>query len=718
MNPFAYSTTGLAVKLLSALSRARVNLHGEQNIPHGAIIFVINHFTRMETLLLPANIYRITGVPVWSLADYALFEGPLGNYLNAVGAVSTRDPERDELIVKTLLTAEASWVIYPEGCMVKDKKLLERGRFMVSSAEGRHPPHTGAATLALRTEFYRRRIRAMLRTNPEEAQRLVALFGLQPDDLERVLTVETFIVPVNVTYFPIRARENVLTILAQRFSDDLSPRAMEELMTEGTMLISGVDVDMRFGRPLRAGDYLCDDPICSDIASGERFDFDDEIPSLPDLRREAWRLMQRYMSDIYRMTTVNSDHLLAALIEMSPSRRIALADLRRRLFLAATEAFEGLDLNRHASLEHKQTHLLTDDRFGRFHDFVALLAERGIVELRNAALLRRDMDRIRNWDFHRIRVENPMAVIANEIEPLTRLQHRLKRLARLSPRLVRKQLVLWLETAIQKEYDRDYSEFYVPGESKPKAVGRPIMVRGFRRRTGILLLHGYLASPPEMAELARFLGKKGFTVYVARIKGHGTSPDDLALRSRTDWIESAEEGYIILRNTCRQVVAGGFSNGATLALDLASRVDDMAGVFAVSPPLKLQDFAARFAPAIDTWNRLLEKMHIEEARREFVDNSPENPHINYHRNPVAGIRELEQLAGDVEKKLPQITVPALLVQSHRDPVVDERGARRIFEQLGSEDKRYLVVNFDRHGILLGPGAGIVHQAIYDFVRRL
>jgi esterase/lipase len=311
-----------------------------------------------------------------------------------------------------------------------------------------------------------------------------------------------------------------------------------------------------------------------------------------------------------------------------------------------------------------------------------------------------------------------MAVIANEIEPLTRLQNRLKRLARLPARLVRKQLVRELQASVQREYEQDYEEFHVLGESKDKSVGRPFMVHGFRRRTGVLLLHGYLASPLEMAELARFLGKRGFTVFVPRIKGHGTSPDDLAVRNRLDWIESAEEGYIILRNTCRQVVAGGFSNGATLALDLATRVDDMAGAFAVSPPLKLQDFAARFAPAIDTWNRLLEKMHIDEARREFVENSPENPHINYLRNPVVGIRELEQLAGELEKKLPQIEVPALLVQSYRDPVVDERGSRRIFEQLGSENKRYLLVNFDRHGILLGPGAEIVHQAIYDFIRRL
>jgi uridylate kinase len=66
--------------------------------------------------------------------------------------------------------------VFPEGRMVKSKKIIEKGRFMIAAAGFKHPPHTGAATLALRTEFYRRRLHEISSTAPQEVERLLDLF--------------------------------------------------------------------------------------------------------------------------------------------------------------------------------------------------------------------------------------------------------------------------------------------------------------------------------------------------------------------------------------------------------------------------------------------------------------------------------------------------------------------------------------------------------------
>ena len=133
--------------------------------------------------------------------------------------------------------------------------------------------------------------------------------------------------------------------------------------------------------------------------------------------------------------------------------------------------------------------------------------------------------------------------------------------------------------------------------------------------------------------------------------------------------------------------------------------------------MRLKDMAARFAPAMDTWNRLMSFAYKNGPKKEFVENKSENPHINYLRNPIAGVRELERLMDALEDKLAEIQIPALVIQSRGDPVVDPRGSKKIFDMLGTDDKQYVLFNFDRHGILMKEGSERVHQAIGDFIAR-
>lgn len=716
MNRFAYRTTGLAIKTLSGLSKARTFVHGESHIPNGSLIFVINHFTRIETLLVPYHISRLTGIPVWSLASYELFKGSLKNFLDQVGAVSTHNPNRDELIVKTLLTGESAWVIYPEGRMVKNKKIIEKGRYMISYAGGKHPPHTGAATLALRTEFYRERLRQLQTANPQEAERLKAAFNL--DDLTPVFSNRTHIVPVNITYYPIRARENILSSLAHRFRGELSERITEEIMTEGTMLLSGVDIDMRFGEPIEIRPCLECHEIKCDIATSTSFGFDDSIDSRVKLREKAFGIMQQYMDAIYRMTTVNHDHLFANMLRMMPGQRLDAAALRRRVYLSVGICARRHDCHLHQSLDDDQLHLLTDDHFGKYRDFVELAREKGVVTSDGRFLVKNKARFSTPFDFHRVRLENPVHVMANEMEPLKSALKCLRRLAWTPDYWIRRRIAKYLLNKALDEFKTDYDAHFREGESKHPSVGRPFLLKGKRKRIGIVLVHGYMAAPLEVRGLADFLHRMGFSVYAPRVRGHGTSPEDLAERTHEEWVRSVEEAYVIMSCLCPHVVLGGFSNGAGLALDLASRISDVAGVFAVSPPFRLQDFSARFVPALHLWNRMMDRVRRNGAKMEFVENEPEHPHINYSRNPISGVNELERLMGRVEERLRHVTAPALVIQSAGDPVVDPSGTRKVFKQLGAPDKTYTVFNFSRHGILIGEGADRVYRAVGNFLTHL
>lgn len=716
MNYSAYLATGQMIALMESFSRIKVMTHGQESIPDGSIIFVVNHFTRIETLLLPYHIYAHTQVPVWSLADHSFFDGPLSGFLEKTGAVSTRNPDRDRLIVKSLLTGEANWIIFPEGHMVKDKEAVSGPSFFGLHSGGRRPAHTGAATLALRTEFYRKRLQHLLAENPVEAERLQNMF--QIENLAPVLTGKTWIVPINLTYYPLRARENVLSTLANRFADNISDRLREELLTEGTMFFEGVDIDIRFGQAIPASESLTSSQVKRDMFSLRQIDFDDLLPSLQVMRHEAKALMHRFMSDIYRMTTVNHDHLFASLLKSLPFKRISEDDFRRRVFLLTDLVPDKTLVFCHQSLEIGQVALLTDDRYHKYRDFLAHARETGVVRYEKGRLLRISSNFSAVSEFQRIRIENPLGVAANEVQPLSALQRQVRWMAWLPEMLVRHRVVDVLLRQAAEQFEADYSRFYRPDESKERTVGAPVLLKGTSRRLGVVLVHGFLAAPPEMCELAAYLHGKGFWVYCVRLRGHGTSPEDLATRNGSDWIESVDIGYAMMSAICTRVVIGGFSFGGGLALDGAARITGLAGVFAVSPPFRLQDVSTRFASAVTTWNSLMDTMHCHGAAKEYVRTAPERPLINYARVPVAALSEMEHFMKDLEPRLADVKVPTLIVQAHGDPVVSPDETAIMFNHIGAKQKQYMPFDFSRHGILAGEGSVNVHAAIAAFIEKL
>jgi esterase/lipase len=320
------------------------------------------------------------------------------------------------------------------------------------------------------------------------------------------------------------------------------------------------------------------------------------------------------------------------------------------------------------------------------------------------------------FDFHSIRRENTYQVILNEVEYLRPLTRKVRLIAEHSDWSLRWRLRRKFLRISREEFDSDYATYESKNESKPKNIGAPIFYRKFRPKGAVLLIHGYLAAPEEVRPLAKHLHKQGYTVFVPRLRGHGTSPEDLALRTWEDWLQSVERGYMILANSANDVVLGGFSMGAGLALLAATNMSyKVKAVFAINCAMRLRRRTAKLAPAVVLWNRLVDKLVKDEGRRHFVPNEPENPHINYFRNPISGVKELMELMDELSVRLDRIKIPTLLIQSSEDPIVHPEGSKQLYESLGSEDKELVMFNSDRHGILRGEMSQRVFTRISEFV---
>jgi len=138
-------------------------------------------------------------------------------------------------------------------------------------------------------------------------------------------------------------------------------------------------------------------------------------------------------------------------------------------------------------------------------------------------------------------------------------------------------------------------------------------------------------------------------------------------------------------------------------------------VFLINPAMRLRKRTARFAPAVALWHNLADKLIKDEGRHYFVSNRPENPHINYVRNPISGVRELIELIDVVSERLSTITMPVLIIQSSDDPVVHPEGSKRLHHKLGSSNKELAIFPYDRHGIIRGEGSDLVFARVLGFL---
>jgi esterase/lipase/1-acyl-sn-glycerol-3-phosphate acyltransferase len=744
INQRNHAITRFILRRLQRHLGVRLRLHGlSTQFASGGGIIVANHFTRLETFAIPYVLYREAHVLVRVLAAPMFFTNKrVGKYLVSIGGLPTNYPHKYEAIARDILHG-GWWLIFPEGSMIKDRKVIDRGRLQVSDATGsvRRPPHSGAAHIALTVQRYQAALRHALRTGAD-LERLCTTLGLHhlsPTHLQAIAQRPAAIVPLNVTYYPLNPQANLITSWITRLVPalmhvDLRARLVEELTVEGSMLLQGVDIDMRLGAPLgRAADSQPDDtrgivPRSPALwqRSLERLRSWRPAPRAPVLR-ERWgvlyrqrqrrrtrQMTRRYMHAVYGHTTVNLDHLLSGLLllQVPHQRRVGVTELKRRVYMVLQTLRDDPTIHLHVDLTNPdlQHRLLTAQRHPGFDSFAQRAVAHHLLTCTETAWEFARERLTTAWPFGEIRLQNFMQVCTNEIEPLPAVRRALRQAVRLDLERQRAQFAQDMLAYEQQLYDTDYAAFATAGlpriPPQPVGVGRPMLLHGHgpAGAIGVLLIHGYSASPAEMRPLAHFLHAQGLTVYVVRLRGHGTSPYDLQTRVWQDWYEAVLRGYSCLQAWSRLQFAGGMSTGGALALYLAAQgIGPLQGVFAVGVPLKLQRRWLRLAAVVQTV-------------RDFVHDEPENREANYAYHPLQGVRQLLRFIAIYQEVLPHVTLPVLLIQARGDPTVRPESAQQIYARLQSPHKQLLWKDRNRHVIVSQHDAD-VHRDIFSFLQQ-
>jgi esterase/lipase len=322
-------------------------------------------------------------------------------------------------------------------------------------------------------------------------------------------------------------------------------------------------------------------------------------------------------------------------------------------------------------------------------------------------------------DFDEIRLENHVQLAVNESQPVVDCVRAVDEALSLKPDERRRRISTYLQEDDMRLFQHDKAIFTQPHYHRlnqhetGKQDGTSFLLEGTRDDLGVLVVHGFSASPAEVRPLAEALHGEGFTVFAPRLRGHGTSPYDLATRTWADWLASARLGYTLLRNRCRRVAIVGHSMGGCLSFLLATEVP-AAGVVSISAPTRLASRRSSLVPLLHKANRLANLLTGLEGLKNFDRAEPENPDINYRHLPISGVRELQDLISAFQEVLPEVKVPVLVLQADEDPTVELASAHDIEERLGSHSKRVVIIPAERHVLVLDDRLG-VHRRVRKFM---
>lgn len=115
-------------------------------------------------------------------------------------------------------------------------------------------------------------------------------------------------------------------------------------------------------------------------------------------------------------------------------------------------------------------------------------------------------------------------------------------------------------------------------------------------RLGVLCLHGSHDSAYSMRDIAKVLYQEGCLVRCLLNPGAGTIAADSSFQSKEDFTKTLKQGVESLRKEVDKIVLCGFSFGATLAIDLAMKTKEFAGLILLSPLIKPKSKLAFLVP--------------------------------------------------------------------------------------------------------------------------
>ncbi len=703
-NDLLINTNGYVLSLLQKILDANIEVIGVENIPkENPRMFVANHFTRTEAMLVPYTLYNLTNKKVGVIAADSLFKSFFGDFLENLGALRTSAPNRNEHIIGDLITSCKDWMIFPEGIMVKSKDISKIDKNFCVKIDGTcQRVHTGAAVFALLSQFFRQKYFDKELENYEEFSK--KYFVNKCTDINKH---ETMIVPINISYSNIRNGKNFLVDMTNKLLDDMGNHFKEEIEIESNIVLNS-KITIRILEPISTKNIL------------EKL-YKKNLPKEEIINKLRYEITHSFMDKIYESLTINFDHIFVLILFLFPKKEIEIEYFKRLIYITIFKIKEK-NIFYDSDINKDLIYLISYEKFKAFDNILEVAINDKILQVDEINCYKYIINKknlLNSFTHHTIRMKNILKVILNEILIHEESVNIVKNLVSNNEEINLKELVNILKYEEEKEYETSYEKFKSNKDIKPIEIGKSKYFETKDSNSCVIAIHGFGAAPKEMEKLALFLNENNFNVQTPRLAGHGTAPEDLKTKTWQDWYKSISRSIIIASLQYKKIFIVGFSTGGLLALlSTKKQYKEFVSVICINAALHLNDMRIKtLLPAISFWNDIVKVFHEEKYTKEYVDNFPENPDINYKKHYIDSIEQLNLLMNKTKKILPKIKKPILIIQGKDDPVVNPSSAHEIFENIQSRYKTLHLIEAKNHVIVTDKNTNDLFIYILNFLKQ-
>lgn len=238
-------------------------------------------------------------------------------------------------------------------------------------------------------------------------------------------------------------------------------------------------------------------------------------------------------------------------------------------------------------------------------------------------------------------------------------------------------------------------------------------------KVGVLLIHGFTATPECLESLAAPLRNAGFDVRTPLLAGHGQTEEVLKKTTWPEWYAGVKGELVKLqKETDRQFVAG-LSLGGILTLMLASEFA-LNGIALLATPLVFRGFATKvLLPLIgNTPLRRVYPYQRKWAGPAINDPKGRAAFKSYVKMPIAAIMEIIRLQEVVAPLLSKITTPTLILHARHDTTAPYENMEIIRKALVSAPVETVTLERSDHVLTMDYEKKEVVERVIKFFKEL